>query len=319
MVIEQDIQLLQSAILNKNSKSAESIIGLIARDFHSAVYCEDFYSLQFPIIQQIVSKYNEIINETSLYTDVEHDQQIENIVHLFQTLSSKNVDETPILINHIHLPYASLQEITTIFSSISGSPLCQQMKTLFDTVKQNSNVQNFRSMLEKQQLPPPPKPDVYESNIFTACRIGDLSSLRYLIEIENKDVDGQNNFGWAPIHIAASHGHIDIVRYLVSQGTNIEIKRKDDWTPLHVACKNGHYKVVEFLISKGAEINSIQNEGCTPLYIAAQKGYSDIVHLLLLRGADKTVKSKNGLTAFDVAIKQEIRELLQQNEAKNEK
>ena len=314
MAISDEIRQLQSAILYKDYKSAEFIMNLIAREFKDAIQTEEFYDLQFPIIQQIVVKYNEIINESSLYEENEHDQQIQNISHLFQTLSMKNVEETALLINNIHLPYSSLQEISSIFASILKSPLCQQLKSLFDNVKNNSSIENFRSMIEKQQLPPPPKPENYEPNIFTACRKGDISSLRYSIEIENKDPNSQNSFGWSPMHIASSHGNIDIVRYLTTQGCNIDIKRKDEWTPLHCACKNGHYRVVEYLVTKGADVNAIQKEGLTPLYLASQKGYIDIVHLLLLKGADRTIKSKNGLTPFDVAIKQEIRELLKEEE-----
>jgi len=58
------------------------------------------------------------------------------------------------------------------------------------------------------------------------------------------------------LHIAASKGHLDIVKYLVENGADINVKNSGQQTPLHYSCFEGHLSVVEYLISKGIEVNS---------------------------------------------------------------
>ncbi|KAF7171814.1 hypothetical protein CNMCM5623_004145 [Aspergillus felis] len=83
-------------------------------------------------------------------------------------------------------------------------------------------------------------------------------------------------------------------------------------TALHLAAYGGHIEVVKFLIHAGAEVNAFDFPGLTALHWAAYKGHKDIVALLLENGAnpsslpyhlmdtlrDPTAKGSMGLTAM---------------------
>jgi ankyrin repeat protein len=52
--------------------------------------------------------------------------------------------------------------------------------------------------------------------------------------------------GTTPLHIAAGHGHFDIVKILVENGANVNVKDLMGFTPLHSAIMGDHFAIVKF-------------------------------------------------------------------------
>lgn len=73
----------------------------------------------------------------------------------------------------------------------------------------------------------------------------------------------------APIHVAAKHGKLAIIKLLVEYGADVtlqtEVYRN---TPLHFACFYGHLNVAKYLLSLGdyVDINCMNIQHETPLY-----------------------------------------------------
>jgi len=111
----------------------------------------------------------------------------------------------------------------------------------------------------------------------------DLELIKYLVS-HGADVNIINTLGKTPLMVAVSNGNIDMVRYLVLKGANINVKDKlfGD-TPLMVAASNGNIDMVRYLVSKGADINAKDRFGKTPLNKA--KDYKFIVKYLQQKGA----------------------------------
>ena len=78
--------------------------------------------------------------------------------------------------------------------------------------------------------------------------------------------------GKTPLSLAAEHGCIEVVKYLVSIGANVEAKDKYGKTPLLLASYYDHLDVIKYLISIGANKDAIDNDGKTPLDYAKDKG-----------------------------------------------
>ena len=85
----------------------------------------------------------------------------------------------------------------------------------------------------------------------------------------------------------------------------------------------GHVEVVRFLVERGADINKANNVGQTPLMIAVRHGHSEIVEILLKYGANLNARTDEGLTAFDLVsdgpphTQSEIENLLKTYQQKN--
>ncbi|KAH9850291.1 ankyrin repeat-containing domain protein, partial [Lenzites betulinus] len=77
-----------------------------------------------------------------------------------------------------------------------------------------------------------------------------------------------------------SSGSVDIVRYLIDQGADVNRSDSGAWTPLHIAASGGFDEVVTELLGSGADVNQRNDKGLTPLYKYSQKLRT--VHMLTL-------------------------------------
>jgi ankyrin repeat protein len=134
-----------------------------------------------------------------------------------------------------------------------------------------------------------------DESIFLAVSINDLSRVRRLLE-RGANVDVVDNSGWTPLHVAAHHGHRDIVALLLRSGANVDAVDNNGWTPLHHAAHDGHRDIVALLLEGGANVNAATNNGRTPLHVAAHDGHRDIVALLLRSGANVDAVDNYGWT-----------------------
>lgn len=102
----------------------------------------------------------------------------------------------------------------------------------------------------------------------------------------------------SPLMIAALEGELDICTQLIAKGADVN---KTGWAPLHYAATRGHLAVIRLLLENFAYIDAASPNGSTPLMMAAQYGTDEAVRLLLDEGADPLLKNQKNLTAIDFA------------------
>jgi len=141
-------------------------------------------------------------------------------------------------------------------------------------------------------------------DIFEACAVGARDKVTKLLALDPDLLKCYSHDGWTPLHLAVFFGHIDLVRFLLEAGAEIDALSKNgqDLTPLHSALANPHHaKVGLLLIEKGADITLAQSQGYTPLHYAAANGSDDVVIRLLAMNAIRSAKTKDGKTPLDLA------------------
>lgn len=90
--------------------------------------------------------------------------------------------------------------------------------------------------------------------LYFAADYDHLSVVEYLLHLGAEYKNGFKNKSY--LHWSASKGYLSVVKYLVSQKTDMNPKDNSITTPLHEAAKYGHLSVVECLVDNGADINS---------------------------------------------------------------
>jgi ankyrin repeat protein len=104
----------------------------------------------------------------------------------------------------------------------------------------------------------------------------------------------------SPLMLAALQGELALCTQLIAKGADVN---KTGWTPLHYAATHGHLDVIRLLLENFAYIDAASPNGSTPLMMAAQYGSDEAVILLLDEGADPLLKNQLGLGAIDFAEK----------------
>ena len=88
------------------------------------------------------------------------------------------------------------------------------------------------------------------------------------------------------IHAAAKAGDNDEVAAILSMDNRLtRALDAQGWTPLHLAAHHGHAEVVETLLANNADVNARSRDGRTALALAEQAGRADVAALLRANGA----------------------------------
>jgi ankyrin repeat protein len=65
----------------------------------------------------------------------------------------------------------------------------------------------------------------------------------FLQENPNTDINGLNEHGYTPLHLAADRGYVTLVEALLSKGADPSVKDSDDFTAAELARIAGHDEV----------------------------------------------------------------------------
>lgn len=79
-----------------------------------------------------------------------------------------------------------------------------------------------------------------------------------------------------PLMEAASAGHLDIVKLLLSHNADVNAHCATGNTPLMFACAGGQVDVVKVLLKHGANVEEQNENGHTPLMEAASAGHVEV-------------------------------------------
>ncbi|AEG93072.1 ankyrin repeat domain-containing protein [Ramlibacter tataouinensis] len=145
--------------------------------------------------------------------------------------------------------------------------------------------------------PNTPSPDGLHG-LYLALREPSPKVAQALIDWPKTDLNARNKQDESPLMMAALKGHTGLVRQLIAKGAHVS---KPGWAPLHYAATHGHLEVMDLLLEHHAFIDAESPNGTTPLMMAAHYGTPAAVKLLLEAGADVNMRNQLGLTAIDFA------------------
>jgi ankyrin repeat protein len=140
------------------------------------------------------------------------------------------------------------------------------------------------------------------ANINEAVLKGNLNGVVSVINKDKSKIYFKDQDGSTLLHLAVFNDHIDIVKYLVSQGVDVNAQDSEGDTPLHLAASSGYLEVAKYLVSKGANVNATNKSFQeTPLHRTSYYGYIDMVKLLVNHGADVNALAKDKSTPLQNA------------------
>ena len=123
-----------------------------------------------------------------------------------------------------------------------------------------------------------------------------IEMVKWLIE-NGAEVNAKNTKHRTPLHCASNLSLFEVVQYLIENGANVNAKDNGDFTPFHEATlftTNRSKEILKYLLENGAQIDAKTKNGLTPLHYASHYGQLDIVKYLIEKGAQIEAKTTFG-------------------------
>ncbi|GJM23853.1 MAG: hypothetical protein DHS20C16_02680 [Phycisphaerae bacterium] len=139
-------------------------------------------------------------------------------------------------------------------------------------------------------------------DIFEAAAIGQLQTVRNLFQNDAEVLNGYSADGFTPLHLAVFFGRIEVARYILAHGGDVEASARNDSRvrPLHSAAATRDERMVRVMLSAGANPDAKQTGGHTALHSAAIHGNVPMTIALLASGADPAIQNDEGKSAIDL-------------------
>jgi ankyrin repeat protein len=126
----------------------------------------------------------------------------------------------------------------------------------------------------------------FSDDIHEFARNGNLESVKALIEQDSEMIDAKDQDGRTPLHWACRGVHLDLVKFLVEKGANVNAEDNNKIVPLHSLASRNNAAAIELLVTKGALVDSEDYGGNTALHHAAMNNAAAAVALLIKKGAE---------------------------------
>lgn len=109
--------------------------------------------------------------------------------------------------------------------------------------------------------------------------------IKYLIQIKSNTFSFKNpqefdESGTTALHKAAANGHLEVLKLLVEQGSDVNKTDITGCSPLHAASRNGHMSCVKFLVEHGADFKLKSLKGNTPMIVAKANSQQKVAEYL---------------------------------------
>ncbi|XP_064397697.1 uncharacterized protein LOC135344431 isoform X2 [Halichondria panicea] len=150
--------------------------------------------------------------------------------------------------------------------------------------------------------------------VYFAAQEGRMKVLDYLINELGVDGVAKDKDNMSCVHAATQGNHPTTVKWLVNKlGTSfITDKTTDGATPLHMAASQGNLDILRFFLDRlenEGDVNIQDSIQATPAHDAAEFGQTQAMILLLKAGADLSIQDYVNKTPQQLAVEQEHTEL----------
>ncbi|XP_034934875.1 caseinolytic peptidase B protein homolog [Chelonus insularis] len=157
-----------------------------------------------------------------------------------------------------------------------------------------------------------------EKRFFRAAQYGNIPDLKKAI-LEGVDVNMRHSLGWTALHSAAINGKVDALKFLISQGA--DVNAEDEFINVYKTGREKGLHSLEVLMIREEEFSDRLNsratfKGFTPLHYAVLADSYECVKALLDAGANPTIDNESGHRPEEYSKNDKIKKLLIQKAQK---
>ncbi|KAF1546628.1 Ankycorbin, partial [Eudyptula minor] len=165
---------------------------------------------------------------------------------------------------------------------------------------ENGDPEKVASLLGKKGASATKQDSEGKTAFHLAATKGHAECLRIMVT-HGADVTAQDGAGHSALHLAAKNSHPDCIKRLLQSKCPADSTDNSGKTALHYAAACGCLQAVQLLCEYKCPINIKDLDGNIPLLLAVQNGHVEVCKYLLDHGADINTRDKNGRTALMMA------------------
>ncbi|KAF1440527.1 RAI14 protein, partial [Pygoscelis papua] len=165
---------------------------------------------------------------------------------------------------------------------------------------ENGDPEKVASLLGKKGASATKQDSEGKTAFHLAATKGHAECLRIMVT-HGADVTAQDGAGHSALHLAAKNSHPDCIKRLLQSKCPADSTDNSGKTALHYAAACGCLQAVQLLCEHRCPINIKDLDGNIPLLLAVQNGHMEVCKYLLDHGADINTRDKNGRTALMMA------------------
>ncbi|NXC36339.1 RAI14 protein, partial [Campylorhamphus procurvoides] len=165
---------------------------------------------------------------------------------------------------------------------------------------ENGDPEKVASLLGKKGTSATKQDSEGKTAFHLAATKGHAECLRIMVT-HGADVTAQDGAGHSALHLAAKNSHPDCIKRLLQSKCPADSTDNSGKTALHYAASCGCLQAVQLLCEHKCPINVKDLDGNIPLLLAVQNGHTEVCKYLLDHGADINTRDKNGRTALMMA------------------
>ncbi|XP_075582550.1 ankycorbin isoform X2 [Pelecanus crispus] len=165
---------------------------------------------------------------------------------------------------------------------------------------ENGDPEKVASLLGKKGASATKQDSEGKTAFHLAATKGHAECLRIMVT-HGADVTAQDGAGHSALHLAAKNSHPDCIKRLLQSKCPGDSTDNSGKTALHYAAACGCLQAVQLLCEHKCPINIKDLDGNIPLLLAVQNGHTEVCKYLLDHGADINTRDKNGRTALMMA------------------
>ncbi|NXD05300.1 RAI14 protein, partial [Certhia familiaris] len=165
---------------------------------------------------------------------------------------------------------------------------------------ENGDPEKVASLLGKKGASATKQDSEGKTAFHLAATKGHAECLRIMVT-HGADVTAQDGAGHSALHLAAKNSHPDCIKRLLQSKCPVDSTDNTGKTALHYAAACGCLQAVQLLCEHKCPTNVKDLDGNIPLLLAVQNGHTEVCKYLLDHGADINTRDKNGRTALMMA------------------
>lgn len=149
-----------------------------------------------------------------------------------------------------------------------------QSVLLFNSVQQG-HVNVIRKLLKAGT-----NPNVFDGEgeplIFVPVVNGDYDTLEVLLESDVCDINLKSlDSATSALTTAVGLDDLDMVKFLIKAGANVDCIDESGKTPLLLALQEGKFRIAQYLMKQGSDVNVVDGLGQSALFLIANGGNND--------------------------------------------